>query len=832
MSNTIDFGIDLGTTNSAIARFSEGKVEIFKNPLGLKTTLPSVVAFRKNRILVGDKAREYLERDPHNVFGLFKRKMGTDTRFKIGSTGEEISPVNLSAHVLRELKNFIYTGETPSAVVVTIPASFDTLQSNATKVAGHEAGFSHVTLLQEPIAASLAYVNQSEKEMPEEGQWLVYDLGGGTFDVALVRVQEGEMRVIDHEGDNFLGGSDFDAEIIEKLVIPHLYEEGEFTDLEKEFKSASGKYNRLYYFLLHKAEEAKVQLSSYETADIEFEIEDESGELLDIFFTLTRKDFEGLISDRVEDSIGMIQAILARNDVAADEIRFVLMVGGSTYIPYVRSRVGEALGIPVNCNIDPTTAVAVGAAFYAGTRNIPLDRQPGKVDLTKKTKVDLTIRFAYQKATQEPDEYFSAKIEGNTNGLSYRITRQDGGFDTGLKQLAPRIEEDLPLVENTFNSFKFSVFDQQGNALEVEVPPIGITHGKYSVVGQPLPNDICIEVDDIENNQTKLEAIFKKNEILPLKRTFTKVITRTVKKDGNDKVVINVLEGSEAAIPSTLQPIGIIAILGNQLSRDLVKGSDVEITLEISESRDLTITSYLLMTDQEFQDVFSATQRTVNISKLSDELQNLIDKGNEVVSKLEAAQEYETAGDASRMVMELEKLLRQTREVTADDVTDLRYQMEDKKRKLAQELAGLTREQEISDVKINYFEEKRECQRVVLSEGTEAEKAEFERIVASEKDLLRLGSIPRINETVERLRDLKFQVLWRTPEYLKWLFYYGESKKHEYSDPDAGERYLDLGREGIASGEWGKVQAAINGIWSLLPERVKSQATIRGTGIG
>jgi molecular chaperone DnaK len=136
--------------------------------------------------------------------------MGTAESFKIKSINESKTPIELSAQVLKELKTFVNTGDTLDAVVITIPASFDTIQSNATKEAGIQAGFKQVVLLQEPIAASLAYANMKKEREMKEGQWLVYDLGGGTFDVALIKIKDGEMKVLDHEGDNFLGGADFD----------------------------------------------------------------------------------------------------------------------------------------------------------------------------------------------------------------------------------------------------------------------------------------------------------------------------------------------------------------------------------------------------------------------------------------------------------------------------------------------------------------------------------------------------------------------------------------------------------------------------------------------
>ncbi|MDA0284382.1 MAG: Hsp70 family protein, partial [Planctomycetota bacterium] len=214
----INFGIDLGTTNSLISRFNLGTVEVFKNPKGFRESLPSVVFYRNDKIVVGEKAEQYAERDPKNVFRFFKRKMGTAEVFPIPSLGQSKSPVELSAEVLKELKTFIHTGEVPQAAVITIPASFDMRQANATKEAARAAGFHQVLLLQEPIAASIAYANSERGRDLEGSQWLVYDLGGGTFDVALVRIADGELTVVDHEGNNYFGGMDFDQRIVEQLI--------------------------------------------------------------------------------------------------------------------------------------------------------------------------------------------------------------------------------------------------------------------------------------------------------------------------------------------------------------------------------------------------------------------------------------------------------------------------------------------------------------------------------------------------------------------------------------------------------------------------------------
>lgn len=450
MEKMINYGIDLGTTNSAIAKFVKGEVEVFKNPLETgKETLPSVVYYKKDKVVVGTNARTYFERDSENVFGTFKRKMGTTESFKVKSINQSKTPIELSAEVLKELKGFVHSGESFDAAVITIPASFDVIQSNATKEAGYLAGFKQVILLQEPIAASLAYANKHKERDLENGQWLVYDLGGGTFDVALIKIKDGEMKVLDHEGDNFLGGADFDNLIVEKLIIPYLNKNFKFNDLENEMKSRTGKLNKLYFRLLKLAEDAKITLSSRTSAEIEVrDITDDNGEEIDISIDITRSEFEGVIKEYIDKTLDMIKKILVRNSLKPSDIQFTLMVGGSTYTPYVRKRVEEILQIPINCDIDPTTAIAIGAAYYAGTKEKSFEQGD-----KKKATSGIKVRLAYQKTSQEDEEILAGRIEGNIEGLFYQITREDKGYDSGRKPLTNRISEDLPLVKNSYNFF-------------------------------------------------------------------------------------------------------------------------------------------------------------------------------------------------------------------------------------------------------------------------------------------------------------------------------------------------------------------------------------------
>ncbi|MBK9515563.1 MAG: Hsp70 family protein [Flavobacteriales bacterium] len=178
----------------------------------------------------------------------------------------------------------------------------------------------------------------------------------------------------------------------------------------------------------------------------------------------------------------MLRTILTRNSLQPNDLKFVLMVGGSTYIPLVRNRIKELLGIPVNTDIDPTNAVVIGAAYYAG--NKPLELTESATRATPQSQ--LKLKFSYNKASQETEEMFSAKVDGDVAGLSYRIVRDDGGYDSGLKKLTPRISEDLPLHPDTYNCFTLKILDEHNDKVPVVNEPIQIAQGKYSVAGQML----------------------------------------------------------------------------------------------------------------------------------------------------------------------------------------------------------------------------------------------------------------------------------------------------------------------------------------------------------
>lgn len=818
MSKMINFAIDLGTTNSLVAKFSLGDVEVFKNPNGFKETLPSVVGFRNDRILVGEQARTYLEKDPKNVESRFKRTMGTTESFRIKSLGQSKTPVELSAFVLKQLKTFIHTGEVPEAVVITVPASFDMVQSNATKEAGFAAGFKQVVLFQEPIAASLAYANKEKGVDLKNSQWIVYDLGGGTFDVALVRIVEGELKVMDHEGDNYLGGMDFDTLLVERLIVPQLEKRGTFTDLLPQMKSASGRFNALWYGLLRLAEEAKIELSTRTSSEIDLgqiTIEDDNGEIIDGYIEITRSEFEALIKDKVDNTAAMLKKILTRNSLRPDDLKFVLMVGGSTYIPFVRKRIEELLGIPVNTGINPTNAIVVGAAYFAGTKEIDLGEGPApRTDRPG----DLNVKVAYNRFSREHEEIFSARVDGEVAGLFYSIRREDGGYDSGLKELTSRLIEDLPLQADAYNFFSFTIYDAFSNPIPIDLDSIQIAQGKYGVVGQVVAHDLSL-VLDTPDGDTRVDCIFAKNSNLPARINKTVELNRTVThRSADDAIRIIVVEGPKENHHTANRKQGELRIAGKQLKRDVPRGTEINLTFDLSESRDLTVTAYINPSGPEFSRVFAPQYREVDVDVLANEVQLLENRIDAEIEEAVENEQYEVAQEIEKLRREIHQLRDATVGLPPDDVTDEKMKLDETKCRVAQELGRITTPKRLQRLQAEYQKTKEEATDTINESGNDLERRQLREVVAREHTFMDSTNPKKLEEAISGLRQIRFQILRRKPDFLMAMFQYLIEKQEMFNDPPQARNLIEAGKKHIANEDWVKLDEAIGCLFRLLPE--------------
>ena len=350
MSKTI--GIDLGTTNSCVCVYEGGEAKVIANPEGNRTT-PSVVAFKKGEIIVGDAAKRQVVTNKDTVSSV-KRLMGTSEKVHVND--KDYTPEEISAMILGDLKKTAeaYLGETVTKAVITVPAYFNDAQRQATKNAGKIAGLEVERIINEPTAAALAY--GLDKQDKTE-QILVYDLGGGTFDVSILELGDGVFEVKSTSGNNHLGGDDFDKKIVDYLVEEFKKENG--VDLTKD-KMAMQR-------LKDAAEKAKKDLSGMSTTQISlpFLSQGEDGPL-HLELSLTRAKFEDLIRDLVESTKEPVRKALKDAKLSASDIDKVLLVGGSTRIPMVQELVKKELGKEPSKGVNPDEVVAMGAAIQGG----------------------------------------------------------------------------------------------------------------------------------------------------------------------------------------------------------------------------------------------------------------------------------------------------------------------------------------------------------------------------------------------------------------------------------------------------------------------------------
>ncbi len=448
MAKTI--GIDLGTTNSCVAVIEGGEPVVIPNAEGARTT-PSVVAFSKNgERLVGQVAKRQAVSNPDSTVASIKRHMGSSYRVKLNN--KEYTPQEISAMILTKLKKDAeaYLGETVTQAVITVPAYFTDAQRQATKDAGKIAGLDVKRIINEPTAAALSYGVDKENDQ----KVMVYDLGGGTFDVSIIEMGDGVQEVLATAGNNHLGGDDFDQKIIDWLVQSFKNDEG--VDLSGD-KTAMQR-------LKDEAEKAKIELSGITTAQINipFITADATGpKHLD--YTLTRAKFNELTADLVEKTMGPVRQALSDSGISINEIDKVLMVGGSSRIPAVQEAVKSLIGKEPFKGINPDECVAIGAAIQAGVLAgdvqglLLLDVTP--LSLGVETQGGIMTKIIERNTTipTKKSQIFSTAVDNQTQ-VEVNVLQGEREFAKDNKQLglfkldgiAPAMRG-VPQIEVTFD---------------------------------------------------------------------------------------------------------------------------------------------------------------------------------------------------------------------------------------------------------------------------------------------------------------------------------------------------------------------------------------------
>ena len=542
--STIDFGIDLGTTNSSIAVLNGMDVTVIKNNDGAEYTPSAVHIDKSGNLIVGRSAKERRESDPDNSAAEFKALMGKNTEIVFQRSRISMKPEELSAEVLKQLKADVKqrTGEDVRNAVITVPAIFDLPECEATSRAARKAGFAHSPLLQEPVAAAMAYGfhSSSDKEF-----WLVFDFGGGTFDAAVMQVRDGVIEVYNHDGDRQLGGKLLDWDIVDQLLIPAVTRQNPLTD----FTRANPKWHQPIAKLKLNAEAAKIGCSRYDSAEItiDYLCQNDRGAPIQFDYQLQRKDVEKIAEPYFIRAINICKKVLKEKKLNTKNVNKVLLVGGPTLMPILREFLADprkGLGIPLDFAIDPLTVVAQGAAIFAGSQRMASEEFIPAVTGDKTT---YQINLDYKPVGTDPEPLVGGQVIGNdgedlsafriefvndTSPKSYRSGKismnEKGAFMTNLWAEA-----------ETENIFKIELTDAHGNLCSTTPEQISYKLGILTVANTVLINSIAVVTD-----ANAAVRFFEKGTPLPARKHKEFKTTFEVRKGYyGDLIIIPVVEG-------------------------------------------------------------------------------------------------------------------------------------------------------------------------------------------------------------------------------------------------------------------------------------------------
>lgn len=817
---TVDFGIDLGTTNSAIAVLKDVFTVIIKNN-GDHDVTPSAVNYGKGgQVFVGTRARNTMIDKPQDAYIEFKRRMGTEFSYSFKASGLSKKPEELSAEVLRSLRADAAraTGEEIQAAVITVPAAFELHQCDATRKAAEIAGLKGSPLLQEPVAAALAYGFQIDSE---KAYWLVYDFGGGTFDAALIKAEEGLINVVHHGGDNYLGGSDIDWAILERIVAPKLAQNFDLP----EFKRGNLRWERELLKLKRSLELAKIDLTTKESTTLmDCEFEDDSGEEVDCGeIVLTRAEVVTIAEPIIKRSMEICQKVLQEKKLSASAIQKIILVGGPTKAPYFREILKAGLGIPIDYSVDPLTVVARGAAVFAGTQKLdskflkPAKVGEYQVDLKNKPvghEIDPIVGGKVSSPSGDSVEGFTLELVNNKSlWRSGRITlRSDGVFMVNLH--AEKGER---------NTFSIELFDTSGSRQKTVPDHLVYTVGAV-IEEQPLIHSMGVALAGND-----WDRLANKGTGLPLKGKRNYRTTKPIKVGETDAaIVIPIIEG-ENELADRNRLVGSYPITSTMIKRDLPAGSEVEITLKIDTSRIITLIAYVPALDEEFEHQFDLRKTNVSPEHVEKDLEKELKRLRSLLN-----QAQDTNDD--KIVEELETLrgsdlVKEIKEAVAAAKGDPDAADKAEKRllELKIQLDAVETSLKWPALVAEINDWLKDLSQLIQDHGDDSQKKFYDSLREDAREIIQKKQAERLAKKFKQVQDLYFQVLFSLPSFWVNQFRLLPNKRPQMTDQNKAERLFDMGQQYLEQNNAQGLRNIVHQLWELLPSEVVEEAQ-RGFG--
>ncbi|WP_057465067.1 Hsp70 family protein [Pseudovibrio sp. POLY-S9] len=809
-------GLDLGTSNSAVVGKDGGNLKLFKTGDG-SDVLPSVIYLdRRGHRFVGKAAQDRILSAPSNIASGFKRLMGTSSPIRIGHA--EWTPVECSAEIIKSLVGQAVSEAGTSDIkgaVITIPAAFNQMQSEATIEAARQAGLERVTLLQEPVAAALASIAHNREK---NGVFLVYDLGGGTFDLALVLSTAGAINVVAHEGINMLGGRDFDRIIFDSVVRPWLLNN---FNLPADFQSDE-KFRHLATVCRYAIEKAKIQLSASTSASIfasedEIRVADLDGQEIYISIDLSRHEMVELLKDRIDDSIALCRKIISQNGYKNEDISRIVPIGGPSKMPVIREVLQSELAIEVEHGLDPMTAVATGAAIFAESREWDGEkstRKPAQSRENLEGAISLTLDYK-SRVSDKTAKVRVKPVAQDPNGFEVEIFDEEGG-STGKIPINGPLSINVNVRKHGKNKYKFVVYDPNGRIVDEISREILIERSEASAASIPMTYTLAVKTQTgmVGYERNKLEPILKKGAPLPAQGEHRFRAGKTLIGGEEDFIAFEFYEMAEGIDnPEHNLHIGNFRLDSfEELERGerINRGDDLVIYWKMSDNGALSFSVELPKIGRivDVKNLYLAKDGHVNFDG---------QQGAEVANSLLLMVENDlneledTIGDAADPDEVLKTRIERQHEALSTSIdADTHRSVAEEARKLRQDIALIRlspqNEARVLDREVDSaekdFEELRD-----LSSSIDEER--HDKLLVTTRRSIRERNYDVARRSINDMRSIRVKVLSESPDFLIAMFKSLAEEDFLAIDEDLHLNYIAEGLEAAKMGQVDQLRAVI-----------------------
>lgn len=801
-------GIDLGTTNSAICSFDGESIRLYKSPEQHDVIPSAIFIDRRGNKYVGSRAYNNAARNPDNAAVLFKRLMGTSTPIKLPAVNLIMTPEECSAEVLRALFGYLpeeIRGDGDIGTVITVPAAFNQMQKDSTMVAAEAAGLGRVALMQEPVAAVMSVMRQRKND----GVFVVYDLGGGTLDVAIAESIAGRVTLLEHGGIAMCGGRDFDRILFDSLVKPWLLDNFQLP----EDLTTNPKYKSLLRMATWATEKAKIELSQKEEAvvslpETELGARDEAGEEIYIDITIERKRYDSLIASKVDESIQSARETLEKAGLSPHDVERIVFVGGPTHYKPLRDKVAFELSIAPSTEVNPMTAVAEGAAVFAESidwASQSRGRKSARGTISTKEVLDLSLNYISR--TPESKAKIVAKFGGHApTGIEFQIDSLDTGWSSGRIALKDGASVELSLTKPGNNIFKVFVFDANGGPIALPDDKVIIARTAASIDAIPASHSVGVEVRDKVGGRVVLDYLVREGDQLPKKGKKSFKAGESLRAGSAGSIKFKLWEGDIADPINDNRFIGMFEIKGSAFDDGVIAaGAELICEYEVLDSGNIILEVSVPTISGSFQsgrNFYSSqegkidyTNQAKNIHEQSDHTLHRLD---EMASKIDdprleqAREKLEQAGTIKHGEADPE-----TAKQAMDNVQE------------AKRLLAMTRKEHLKDIRqleldkaVDLFD------RAVRQHARPTEISSFDNLAKTAQRAIDNNS----NDFESHLDDLRgrsFMILWRQDwfviERFKWL----AQDAHLFPDAREHAQAVAAGAEALKADDIDKLRALV-----------------------